>query len=47
MLRALREPESGGPSPLTRLLAVLVVLAMVAVSAPVALPVVRWLASLF
>ena len=47
MLRAMREPGTGRPSPLTRLLAVVVVLGMVAVSAPVAMPVLRWLASLF
>ncbi|GAB2688582.1 hypothetical protein GCM10027194_23460 [Thalassiella azotivora] len=43
----MREPGTGRPSPLARLLAVLVVLGMLAVSAPVAMPVLRWLSSLF
>ncbi|HZI98753.1 MAG TPA: hypothetical protein VFD41_14625 [Actinomycetales bacterium] len=47
VLRALREPRTGQPSPLARLLAVLVVLGMVGISAPVLFPAVRWLISLF
>ena len=47
MLRALREPRSGRPSPLARLLAVLLVLGLVGVSAPVLLPAVRWVIGLF
>lgn len=47
MLRALRVPGTGGPSPLAKLCAVLVLLGLVAISAPVAAPVLRWLSSLF
>lgn len=47
LLRALREPRTGQPSPLARLLAILVVLGMIGVSAPVLFPAVRWLMSLF
>lgn len=47
VLRAMREPGTGRPSSLTRLLAVVVVLGMVAISAPIAMPVLRWLVSLF
>lgn len=46
MLRALREPGTGRPSPLARLLAVVVVLGMVAISAPTAMPVLRWVLTL-
>jgi hypothetical protein len=38
----MRQPRAGRPSALARLLAVLVVLGMVAVTAPVLVPVVRW-----
>lgn len=47
MLRAMRQPRAGGPSALARLLAVLVVVGMVAVSAPVLVPVARWFLGLF
>lgn len=47
LLRALREPRAGRPSPLARLLALLVVLGLLTVSAPVLIPVVRWLTTLF
>ena len=47
LLRSMREPGTGRPSPLARLLAVIVVVGMVAISAPTLMPVVRWLASLF
>ena len=47
MLRALRVPGTGEPSPLARLCAVLVVLGLLAISAPVAAPVLRWLSALF
>ena len=48
LLRLLRGSRAGRPSPLARLLALLVVAGLVALTAPVALPVaaavVRWLA---
>jgi hypothetical protein len=47
MLRALREPGTGRPSPLARMLALFVVLGMVAISAPTAAPVLHWLLGLF
>jgi len=51
LLRALREPGQGRPSPLARLMAALVVVALLGVSAPVLAavlpPVVRWVAALF
>lgn len=46
MLRALREPGTGRPSPLARVLALLVVLGLVAISAPPVLSLVGWLFSL-
>ena len=46
LLKALREPGTGRPAPITRLLAVLVVIGLLALSAPVAMPVLRWLVSL-
>lgn len=47
VLRALRQPRRGEPSPLARGLAALVVLGLVLVSAPVLIPVLRWFLSLF
>lgn len=47
LLRAMRQPRAGSPSPLARMLALVVLVGMVAVSAPVLLPVARWLFSLF
>lgn len=44
LLRALREPDTRHPSPLARLLAVLVVVGLVGASAPVLYPVLGWLA---
>ena len=46
LLRMLREPGTGRPGPLARLLAVLLVIGLVALSAPVLVPVVRWVVSL-
>jgi hypothetical protein len=46
LLRMLREPRSGRPGPAARLLAVLLVVGLVAVSAPVLIPLVRWLLDL-
>jgi hypothetical protein len=41
MLATLRNPE-GGPALRVRVLAVLVILGMIALSAPVVIPMVRW-----
>ena len=46
LLRMLRGPETGRPGPLARLLALLLVLGLVAISAPVLVVVVRWVVSL-
>ena len=46
-LRALRQPGTGGPSPLARLLAVLVVLGLVAGVSPVVVIALRAVLSLF
>ena len=46
MLRMLREPGTGKPGPLARLMAVLLVIGLVGLSAPVLIPVVRWVLSL-
>lgn len=47
LLRALREPRTGSPSPLARMLAVMLVLGLVGVTAPVLIPAVRWFVELF
>ena len=47
LLRALREPGTGAPSPLARMLAVLVVVGLLSMSLAVLAPVFRWLAQLF
>jgi len=47
VLRALRRPRPGEPSLLVRALAVLVVVGMVLAAAPVLVPVLRWVVSLF
>ena len=44
LLRLLREPHSGRPAPLARLLALLVVVGLLGLSAPVLLPAIYWLA---
>lgn len=46
LLRALREPGTGRPSPLARMLAALVVLGLLALSAPTLMPVLHWFMSL-
>jgi hypothetical protein len=46
LLRMMREPGTGRPGPLARLLAVLLLAGLVAVSAPVLIPVVRWVVGL-
>jgi hypothetical protein len=46
VLRMLREAGTGRPGPLARLLAVLVLVGMVALAAPVLIPVVGWVISL-
>lgn len=47
VLRALRQPGTGGPSPLARMLAVLVVLGLLAGASPLVFTVMRWFLSLF
>ncbi len=47
VLRALRQPGTGGPSPLARLLAVLVVLGLVAGLSPLVVVLLRGVLSLF
>ncbi|WP_285593316.1 hypothetical protein [Kineosporia sp. NBRC 101731] len=48
ILRMLRSSTTSGhgPSPLARLLALLVLLSMLGISAPVLIPVVRWVIAL-
>ena len=46
LLRMMRDPGTGRPAPLARLLAILLVVGLVALSAPVLIPVVRWVVDL-
>lgn len=46
LLRMLREPRTGRPAPLARLLALIVVVGLVAITAPVLLPLVGWVVGL-
>ncbi len=46
LLRMLRDPVTGGPGPLARLIAVLLVLGLVAAAAPVLVVVARWVVGL-
>jgi hypothetical protein len=46
LLRMLREPVTGRPGPLARLLALLIVIGLVALTGPVLVEVVRWVAAL-
>ena len=46
MLRLLREPRTGRPAPIARLVALMLAAGLLAVSAPVLLPVVRWFLAL-
>jgi len=46
LLQLLRERRSGRPGPLARILAVLVVLGLISLSAPVLIPVVAWVLDL-
>jgi hypothetical protein len=45
LLRLLREPRTGRPAPLARLVALLVVVGLLVTAGPVLLPMVRWVAS--
>ncbi len=47
VLRSLRAPAGGGPSPLARLLAVVVVLGLLLSVSPVVLSALRWFVTLF
>ena len=46
LLRMMRDPVSGRPAPLARLVAVLLVVGLVALTAPILIPVVRWFVDL-
>lgn len=46
MLRLLREPRTGRPAPIARLVALMLAAGLIAVSAPVLLPVAHWLLAL-
>jgi hypothetical protein len=46
ILRMMRDPANRGPAPLARLVALLLVVGLVALSAPVLIPVVRWIVDL-
>jgi hypothetical protein len=46
MLRMLLGTEAGGHSPLTRLIAVLLIIGLVGISVPVLIPVFRWVIGL-
>ncbi len=46
ILRMLRGTETGGHSPLARLVACVLIVGMFGISAPVLLPVLRWLVAL-
>jgi hypothetical protein len=46
LLRLMRDPQTGRPGPLARLMAVLLVAGLVGLSAPVLIPVVRWVVDL-
>ncbi len=46
LLRMLREPATGRPGPLARLLAVLLVVGLVAITGPILVGVARWVAGL-
>lgn len=46
LLRMLREPRTGRPAPGARLLALLLVIALLGISAPVVVPAVRWVVQL-
>ena len=46
MLRLLREPRSGRPAPIARLVALVLAAGLLAVSAPVLLPAIRWVLAL-
>lgn len=46
LLRMLRETGTGRPAPLARLLALLVVIGMLGITAPVLLPLIGWLLGL-
>lgn len=46
LLRMLREPVTGRPGPLARLVALLIVVGMIGITGPVLVEVVRWVAGL-
>jgi hypothetical protein len=46
LLRLMRDPKSGGPAPLARVIALLLLLGLVGLSAPVLIPVLGWVVNL-
>ena len=42
----LRDPVNGGPAPLARLIALVLLLGLLGLSAPVLIPVLRWVVNL-
>jgi hypothetical protein len=46
LLRLMRDPVNGGPAPLARLIALVLVLGLLGLSAPVLVLVVRWVVDL-
>jgi hypothetical protein len=46
LLRLMRDPANRGPAPLARLVALVLLVGLVAMSAPVLIPVVRWVVNL-
>ncbi|HEY6798449.1 MAG TPA: hypothetical protein VI248_27535 [Kineosporiaceae bacterium] len=46
LLRLLREPRTGRPAPIARLVALVVVLGLVLAAGPVLVPLLRWVTSM-
>jgi hypothetical protein len=46
LLRLMRDPKTGGPAPLARVIALLLLLGLVGLSAPVLIPVLGWVVNL-
>jgi hypothetical protein len=46
LLRLMRDPVHGGPAPLARLIALVLLLGLLGLSAPVLIPVLRWVVNL-
>jgi hypothetical protein len=46
LLRLMRDPVNGGPAPLARLVALLLIVGLVGLNSPVLIPVVSWIVNL-